>query len=125
MKTILLAAAAAVALALPCSASAADLSGAWKIVADVGGMMINVTCNFTEQGSALSGTCGRTDADATETPVETTGSVDGATAKWAYDVKFQDMPLHIAYTANVKSDSAMDGTLDVAGGSGTFTATKQ
>ena len=123
MKKLLIAAAAA-ALFAPSLASAADLSGVWKIVANVQDMTVDVTCDLTEQGAALSGTCGRTDAGG-ETPVATSGTVDGSTAKWAYDVNFQGMPLHIAYTGDVKSDTAMEGTLDVAGGQGTFTATKQ
>ena len=113
----------ALAVLAPGVASAADLSGAWKLAVDVSGMMINITCNLTQQGAALSGTCARTDA-AGEKPSAVTGSVDGSTAKWAYDVDFNGMPLHIAYTGNVTSDTAMTGTLDVAGGSGTFTATK-
>ena len=114
---------AALAALAPGVAAAADLSGAWKIVANVNDMPVPVACKFTETGAALSGTCGRTDAP--ETPGAVTGTVDGSTVKWAYDVKFQDMPLHVAYTGTITSDTAMSGTLDVAGGSGTFTASKQ
>ena len=114
---------AAVALLAPGVAAAADLSGAWKLDVKVNDMSIPVTCTFTDTGGALSGTCARTD-DGSKTAA-LTGTLDGSTAKWAYDVTFQDMPLHIAYTGAMTSDTAMTGTLDVAGGMGTFTATKQ
>ena len=114
---------AAVALLVPGAASAADLSGVWKLVVNVQDMPVPVTCNFTDKGGALSGTCAR--SDGSEKPAAVSGTVDGSTAKWAYDVTFQDMPLHLAYTGAIASDTAMSGTLDVAGGTGTFTASKQ
>ena len=113
----------ALALLAPSAASAADLSGAWKIVADVGGMMVDVGCTFTQQGANLTGTCARTDTPG-EKPAAVTGTLDGSTVKWAYDVTFNDMPLHVAYTGQATSDTAMTGTIDVLGTSGTFTASK-
>ena len=114
---------AAVSVLAPGVASAADLSGAWKLDVKVNDMSIPVACTFANAGGALSGTCNRTDDGSKPAPL--TGTLAGSAAKWVYDVTFQDMPLHIAYTGNMTSDTAMSGTLDVAGGMGTFTATKQ
>ena len=123
MKRLLVAAVAAV-LIVPGIATAADLSGSWKIALDVNGSAINVSCHFSQQGEALSGTCGAADG-APGDPVSLNGTVSGATAKWAYDIKFNDMPLHLDYTANVKSDTAMEGVVDAGQGTLPFTATKQ
>ena len=112
------------ALALPGLASAADLSGAWKLVISVADMTVHVSCDFKQSGADLSGTCGRTDGDAAEKPAAVTGSVDGTTAKWSYSVSFQDMPLKLDYTGAVTSDTAMSGKISVAGQDGTFTGTK-
>jgi hypothetical protein len=114
---------AAVAALVPAAASAANLTGAWKLDVDVGGQAVPVACNFTQSGAALTGTCNRSDGG--EKPAAVTGTVDGSTAKFAYDVSFQDMPLHIAYTATLSSDTAMTGSLDVAGQTGAFKGAKQ
>ena len=124
MKTLSIALACLGAMALPGLASAADLSGPWKLVANVAGMTVNIGCNLKQTGADLSGTCGRTDGDAPEKPAAVTGKVDGSVATWSYSVTFSDMPLKLDYTGNVKSDTAMDGKISVAGMDGTFTGTK-
>ncbi len=122
MRTLALIAAAAALV--PAVAAAANITGAWKLDVDVGGQAVPVACNFTQTGTALSGTCHRSD-DANEKPAAVTGTVDGSAAKFAYDVAFQDMPLHIAYTGTLTSDTAMNGSLDVAGQTGSFKGAKQ
>ena len=117
-------AAAACALALPGLASAADLTGAWKLTISVADMTVHVACDLKQSGADLTGTCGRTDADSAEKPAAVTGKVDGASATWSYSVSFQDMPLKLDYVGNVKSDTAIDGKISVAGQDGTFTGTK-
>ena len=118
------AAAAAGALTLPGLASAADLSGAWKLTVDVGGMTVHVACDLKQAGADLGGTCNRTDADNVEKPTPITGKVDGSTATWSYSVSFGDMPLKVDYTGTASSDTAMTGKISVAGMDGTFTGTK-
>jgi hypothetical protein len=120
MKTLL--ATLAIAVLVPSLAAAADLSGMWKIKTDAGGMEIIVDCKLAQAGSALSGTCGLDGGP--DAPSPFTGTVDGNNAKWAYDVMFQDMMFHVVFTG-VAKDSAMTGTMDVAGMGGPFTATKQ
>lgn len=124
MKKLMLAAACLGAMALPGLASAADLSGPWKLVVDVAGMTVHIGCDLKQSGADLSGTCNRTDGDAPEKPAAITGKVDGSVATWSYSVSFGDMPLKLDYTGNVKSDTAMDGKISVAGMDGTFTGTK-
>ena len=124
MKKLSIALACLGAMALPSLASAADLSGAWKLVVNVAGMTVHISCDLKQAGADLTGTCGRTDGDAPEKPAAATGHVDGAVAKWSYSVSFSDMPLKLDYTGNIKSDTAMDGAISVAGMDGTFTGTK-
>ena len=114
---------AAALLLAPGVAAAADLTGAWKIAANINDMPMTIVCNLTQSGTALSGTCGLQDQPDPPTAF-TGGTVDGDSAKWAYDVKFQDMPLHIAYTSVVK-DAAMTGSITVFDMPNPFTATKQ
>ena len=124
MKKLSIVAACLGALALPGLASAADLSGAWKLVVTVGDMTVHVSCDLKQSGADLSGACARTDSEAAEKPAPVTGKVDGSTAAWSYSVTFGDMPLKLDYTGAVKSDTAMDGKISVAGQDGTFTGTK-
>lgn len=120
MKKLLIAA-TALAMLAP-GAALADVTGAWKLKVDVAGMIFDVNCNLTQSGTALGGTCVR--ADAMETAPALTGSVDGSNVSWAYDVTFQDMPLHVVYKGATTSDSAMSGTIEVAGQNGTFVGAK-
>ena len=121
MKTLL--AIAAIAVLTPSLAAAADLTGTWKVKTKGGdGADIIVNCKIVQAGSALTGACGLDGAP--DAPAPLTGSVDGGAAKWAYDVSFQDMKLHIAFAANA-TDSAMTGSMDLAGMTTPFTAAKQ
>ncbi len=113
---------AAVLLLAPGVAAAADLTGAWTISTNVNDMPFTIVCNLTQTGAALGGTCGVKDAP--DKPSVLTGAVDGDNAKWAYDVTFQDMPLHIAF-AGVAKDAAMTGTITVLDMPSPFTAVKQ
>jgi hypothetical protein len=123
MKSLLVTAAAAALLA-PGIAAAADLTGAWKVDLEIAGMMFHAVCNMKEDGMmALTGTC--TGTDANPMPVAMTGMVDGSNVKWAYDITYEGNPMHVAYTGAIKSDTAMDGAVDVQIAQGTFTATKQ
>ena len=124
MKKLSIALACLGAIALPGLASAADLSGAWKLVVAVGGMTIHVSCDLKQSGADLSGTCNRTDAEAPEKPTAITGKVDGSAVSWSYSISMGDMPLKLDYSGNAASDTAMSGKISVAGMDGTFTGTK-
>jgi hypothetical protein len=118
MKTLLIAAAALVLA--PAVASAADLSGMWKLNLNIADMAIPLGCTLSQSGGALTGTCDGADGK----PCQVTGTVDGTKVAFAYDTTFQDMPMHVAYTGEMKSDTSMAGAVAVPGASGTFTGTK-
>lgn len=128
MTKFLIGAAVAGALALPGFASAADVTGAWTLVINAADMTFHAKCALKQDGAALSGTCPPADAppdggDAPK-PSAVTGAVDGSNVKFGYDISFGDMTMHLDYAGALKSDTAMDGKLEVAGMDGTFTATK-
>ena len=80
---------AAVLLLAPGVAAAADLTGAWTVSTNVNDMPFTIICNLTQTGAVLGGSCGVKDAP--DKPSVLTGAVDGDSAKWTYDVTFQDM----------------------------------
>ena len=127
MNKFMISAVAAAAMALPGFAHAADVTGAWKLAINIADMTFHTNCAFTQAGATLSGTCTPADAppggDAPK-PSTVTGSVDGQNVKFGYDISFGDMTMHLDYAGALKSDTAMDGKLEVAGMDGTFTATK-
>ena len=120
MKTFLL---VAVALAPPAAAGAADISGAWKVDSSVGTTPISINCTLVQTGHALSGACAPSVGDAG--PTALTGTVDGNKAAWGYDVVFRGKPAHVGYTADIASDAAMTGVLDLAGKPSPFTAARR
>ncbi len=117
MKRLLIAAAVLLA---PAAASAADLSGAWKFNLNIAGMMIPLACTFTETGQTLGGNCDGADGK----PAAVTGAVDGSKVTWAYDTVYQGMPMHVAYTGELKTDTTIAGALDASGNAGTFDGSK-
>ncbi len=119
MKLLILAA----ALLAPCAASAADVSGAWKVDSSVGATPISIKCNLVQTGTVISGDCAP--ATGAAGPTSFTGTVDGAHAKWGYDVTFNGAPAHVGYDALITSDTTMTGTLELSGKPSPFTARKQ
>jgi hypothetical protein len=129
MKKLLILAAAAVALALPGMANAADVTGAWKVVVNAGDMTYHTNCALKQDGAMLTGTCISTDPPPDGAPAPTPvaiggGAVDGQNVKFGYDISFGDMKLHLDYAGALTSDTAMAGKISVAGMEVDFTATK-
>lgn len=105
------------------TASTADLNGDWAIEARLGETPIFVNCTLIHSGDRLTGTC--TPVMDNADPAELTGEVDESTASWEYDVVFNGNPGHVAFDADIESDSRMKGTLDLSGMPVPFTGTKQ
>ena len=114
-------AAAAALLALPAVASAQTQK--WKISGDVSGFQYTLNCTLEIAGGKISGPCV---SDQDPAPVQTAGTyTDAGGSEFAYDVKFQDMPLHVVYKGQQQADGTVKGTVDASGNSGTFTAVQQ
>jgi hypothetical protein len=122
MKTLLIAAAAAV-LGAPAIAAASDLSGTWRLAITAGDMTFNIDCTMTQQGAALSGSCTPVGVDGAQ-PSTFIGTVSGSTARWGYDVETGGAPMHLDYTANIRSDTAMAGAILQGSSAVTFTGAK-
>jgi hypothetical protein len=120
MNTLLL---AVMGVVLPAAALAADISGAWKIDSSVGTTPISINCTLVQAGHALSGACAPAVGDAG--PTALTGTVDGNKAAWGYDVVFRGKPAHVGYTADIASDAAMAGVLELSGKPSPFTAARR
>jgi len=124
MRTFWLGALVALVPSLVASAAlAADFSGDWKISFSVGGNPATVDCKITQAGSDLSGRCLPVMQNAM--PSDLTGTVDGSSAKWSYDVVFKGKPGHVGYEGKMTSDTTMSGTLNLAGSPTSFSAEKQ
>jgi len=104
------------------TAHAADLNGDWKIEARLGETPIVVNCTLIHLGARLTGTCTPVMENAESS--ELTGSVGESMASWEYDVVFNGNPGHVAFAAEVESDSKMAGTLDLSGTLVEFVAVK-
>jgi hypothetical protein len=105
------------------AAFAADISGDWKIEANLGETPITVNCTLIQTDDELTGSCVPV-MDNPE-PAELAGTVEGSRAHWDYDVVFNGNPGHVAYDAEIESDTEMSGTLTLSGTPLEFTARKQ
>jgi hypothetical protein len=96
--------------------AAADLSGKWTFSGDIVGNAVTLTCTVQQNAqSKLSGSCEVNGAEKTEL----TGEVKDAEIQFAITV--QGYTLN--YAGKVDGDSA-NGSIEVAGASGTFTGAR-
>ena len=100
----------------------ADFSGTWKIENVFRGSSSVITCILVQTGNALSGSC-KPEVDGISAS-DLTGTVDGASAKWGYDVVFNGNPARVDYMALLGADGAMKGDLLRSGSPSPFTGTK-
>ena len=98
----------------------ADVSGHWEITARLGEIPITVNCVLEQSAEALSGTCTPVMQDPQTSAL--TGTVDGTSIQWSYDVVFNGNPGHVAYDGEIESDTRITGTLDLSGTLTQFTA---
>jgi len=115
MKLILTATIAT--MALMGAASAADLSGTWAVKGDIAGNPVEPTCTFKQAGGALTGKCGAGD----NAGDISNGTVAGTNVAWTWSAGGYSLD----FKGTADSDKSMKGSIDVGGGQGTFTATKQ
>ena len=106
----------------PAVASAADLSGAWKIdgAFDAMGIKYSITCQLKDDGGKLSGPCKSDQGD-----VQATGTEGDGKAVISYDTTYNGGPVHLDYKGDVQSDGTIKGVIDAGGAQGTFSAAKQ
>ncbi|HUO11435.1 MAG TPA: hypothetical protein VMU37_01640 [Caulobacteraceae bacterium] len=120
MKTLILAAALALA---PAVASAADMSGAWAVSGTFGGMGVkfSLVCHFTQSGPKFSGPC----KDPQQaTPNATTGTTSGPNVEFAYDTVYMGVNVHLDYKGVVGPGGAISGGIDAGTVQGAFTASR-
>lgn len=98
---------------------AANVAGAWKIDGDVYGNAVKLTCDLKQDGDKLAGK--GTFADGKEVIV--TGGVKEDVVTFEFDTP--DQAYHLVFTGKLEGETALKGTIAVAGVEGTFTAAKQ
>lgn len=107
----------------PGLAFAADFSGTWKIDNVFNGSSSIITCTIVHMGNALSGSC------KPEIPgiaaSDLSGTVDGSSAKWGYDVVFNGNAARVDYVAELAADGTLKGNLLRNGSPSPITAVKQ
>jgi hypothetical protein len=122
MKVHQLAAALAVVAIAPFTASADDFSGTWRIENVFNGASAVITCALAQADNKLSGTC-RPEIPGIE-PSTLTGTVDGASAKWGYDVVFNGNAARVDYVAELAADGTLKGNVLRNGSPSPLTGTK-
>ncbi len=107
----------------PSVAWAADFSGTWRIDNLFNGASAIITCTLVQTGNALSGSC-KPDIPGIA-PSNLTGTVDGASAKWGYDVVFNGNAARVDYVAELAADGTLKGSVLRNGSPSPITAVKQ
>lgn len=118
MKTL----AAAFALALAISSvvvAAADFSGTWNVDGDVAGYPVQFACTLKQVDQALTGT-----ATIGGKEVNLTGSAKESVVTFTFDVDHEGTTYTNVFTGKLGDNGVIDGTIEVGGQVGTFTAKK-
>ena len=113
----------ALAALAPSAAFAADFSGTWRITNVFNGTPALITCTIVQAGDTLSGQCKPEIAGIEASDL--TGAVNGTSAKWGYDVVFNGNPARVDYTADLKNDGTLAGSVLRNGSASPMTAVKQ
>lgn len=115
---------ASAAPAAASSAATAQAAGHWSVSAEVMGHSYPFTCDLTQNGTALGGTCSSPSGGE---PVQ--GQVRGAVISWRVPVVTGGMHLTATYSGQLAAGSAnkLQGSVIVMpfAATGTFTATRQ
>jgi opacity protein-like surface antigen len=112
----------ALLLLAPSAAWAADFSGTWKLENAFNGAKSIITCTIVQAGNALSGSC-RPEIPGIAAS-DLTGTVDGSSAKWGYDVVFNGNPARVDYVVELAADGTLKGNLLRNGSPSPITAVK-
>ena len=88
---------------------AANFSGTWKIENIFNGSSSIINCTIVQKGNKLSGSCKPQVEGIAATDL--TGTVEGSTAKWGYDVVFNGKPSRVDYVADLGADGTFKGSL--------------
>jgi hypothetical protein len=97
-----------------------SITGHWVIKGDVVGNAVNATCEMTQSGTALTGSCVGEKGDAH--PI--TGQVTTGIITFQYESEYQGDAITVIYTAKLDTPTKMKGTILVKpfDANGTFTA---
>jgi len=99
-------------------------AGTWKVVGDVQGVPVNLSCTLVEADSKVTGAC--VDDQSKSQPV--TGEVKDKTVSWAFSSDYEGTPITVNLAGTIDtSGSKMAGTIavDPMQVDGQFSATLQ
>jgi hypothetical protein len=105
----------------PAFAAAADFSGTWKMENTFNGKVSGLSCTLVQAADALTGSCKPDGMEATRL----TGKVDGAKAKWGYDLVFNGKPARVDFEVTLAADGKMSGNLLRNGSGSPITGVRQ
>ncbi|MEO8480805.1 MAG: hypothetical protein ABI634_01260 [Acidobacteriota bacterium] len=101
--------------------AAGTASGAWDVMANIGGADIAMKCTMTQKDADLSGSCA-----SDQSTNALTGKLDGKKVTWQFDTVYEGQTLTVVYVGTLETAEKIVGTVDVRpmAVSGDFTATK-
>jgi hypothetical protein len=123
MKRKQLGAVVALAALVPSAAHAADFAGTWRIDNVFNGQSAIISCTLVQSSNTLTGSC-KPEIPGIA-PSELTGTVDGSSAKWGYDVVFNGNNARVDYVAELGADGTLKGSVLRNGSPSPITAVKQ
>jgi hypothetical protein len=107
----------------PSAAFAADFSGTWRIDNLFNGASAIIMCTLAQSGNTLTGSC-KPDIPGIA-GASLTGTVDGANAKWGYDVVFNGNNARVDFVAELAADGTLQGNVLRNGSPSPITGAKQ
>lgn len=100
--------------------SAADFSGTWNVDGDVVGYPVKFACTLTQADDALTGS-----ATLEGKVIPLTGSAKDNVVTFTFDVDHEGTTYTNIFKGTLGDNGVIEGTIEVGGQFGTFTAKKQ
>jgi len=107
---------------VPGAAFAADFAATWKIDNVFNGATSVITCTLVQADNKLTGSC-RPEIPGIAAS-DLTGTVEGSSAKWGYDVVFNGNAARVDYVVELGADGTLKGNLLRNGSPSPITGTK-
>ncbi len=98
----------------------ADISGVWKLEANIAEVHVNRLCTLKQVGKKLTGGC----KNQTDEKI-LTGEVEGKNISWSYEADYQGQKMTLVYKGTLEPGSEIKGSITTEGAIGNFTAKKQ
>ena len=85
-----------------------NITGTWSTQTEVQGIAVNETCDLTQTGNALTGTC-----DTPGGKFKVTGKVNGTSVNFSHPAAYQQQDMTVSFFGTLDAPDSVTGSIDL------------